>query len=1251
MREIIKAIKKFCDSVVCLIKGTILLSRDIFCKKEYLNLEYRDLAPIDDASGCEEHIKVLEWAIGSNRIKNIALSGPYGSGKSSIIETFLRRNPLVREKSIKISLATFTEETDEEPVIISEDLEEGILKQLFYKIKQSKIPQSRYRKLHKIEYWPIFGKIVICTLVGLALLFVFLPNIYDNGCNLIVEAGYKIYNVIKAEEDRTISEKLLANISYLSFSLFSLGILAGIARILHLFATLLSIKEIKLPADTTIGQRDSDGESIFNKNMDEIIYFFEATNFRIVFIEDLDRFKDPEIFVQLRELNTLLNGCETIKEPVIFVYAIRDDMFKDAERTKFFDFIIPVIPIINSTNSCESFLEMLHQSELDGIKHNISRAFVLDISPFISDMRILQNIYNEFILYKATLKTGQNLTLHDEQMMALVVFKNLFPGEFADLQAEKGAVKEAFRNKAKFVEKKREAVNEQIYTKTKTLEGIAADTLNSAKELKYLMLCAVSAWKGIAYRLSINGGAQYTADAILQDDFDMANLLQKKQWYVYYSTKTGSSSSDWTDVPSLCAPFIERYKYLQYADEVKQQELKAEIEALEGRIHNLSKSSLQTLIEKYGTDEVLTSENVRTNDLLMFLLRKGYINEEYAGYINFFKDNSITTQDMNFILSIKNQKPLPFNYSLTKISETLERLQVHEFGEKAILNFDLLRHMLMETHYKAQLKAFFEQLSDESQLCWSFINEFIDYEESQQYFVKRLAIAWPGLWEAVYFNDILTYDRKIKYLVWLIAYTDHEIHKLQNDGNLISQFFIEHEDILQKLPSYLSHQVTDIIKELNIVFAKIEIRGVPTNVLDFIFDNRYYELNADMIRSIVTYKNAPLAERLAIQNYTVISELGYDALTNMVHDNWEMYVKQIVLAEENTQEGADAILSILRRSITNTSLCKQIIMHAEFHIDDITRVCADMIDEERENIQVIWDTLFETSKINISWINVYCYWKEFGLYPTILNYISANYSDLSSSEYECLDDDFKRDIILSEISLDVFVELLPYLRMDDFNIGLEDISAEKLHVMIEHQNFDFTIANYKELAGCAPDFCALFILINQEAFAEEMEDIQLTERVFEELILSPDMNSAIKQHVVNRDGVRLITKKTATYLCQQDLNLDRTVFNVIWEETDSAQRKDFLHKHISMLEVDDFDRYFADLGAPYDKLKRKPYRHDEFIPDTVENRELVGRLQYLQYLTSWEYETQIVYGPKRTEKKVPVIRCRVKAKVEDKLPL
>ena len=35
------------------------------------------------------------------------------------------------------------------------------------------------------------------------------------------------------------------------------------------------------------------------------MYFFEATGYRIVFFEDLDRLDDRKIFVHLRELNNL----------------------------------------------------------------------------------------------------------------------------------------------------------------------------------------------------------------------------------------------------------------------------------------------------------------------------------------------------------------------------------------------------------------------------------------------------------------------------------------------------------------------------------------------------------------------------------------------------------------------------------------------------------------------------------------------------------------------------------------------------------------------------------------------------------------------------------------------------------------------------------------------------------------------------------------------------------------------------------
>lgn len=187
---------------------------------------------------------------------------------------------------------------------------------------------------------------------------------------------------------------------------------------------------------------------------------------------------------------------------------------------------------------------------------------------------------------------------------------------------------------------------------------------------------------------------------------------------------------------------------------------------------------------------------------------------------------------MNFILSIKNQKPLPLNYRLTKIPETLERLQIHEFGEKAILNFDLLKYMLLETHYDEQLQVLFKQLSDDSSKCWDFINEFIDYEETQKIFVKRIASAWPGLWESVYYNNALTYTRKIKYIELLFNYTDISILKLQNQDGLISKFFVEHDDILKRLPYYLEKRSTEIIPALNIVFVKIEIEDVSHKVLD-----------------------------------------------------------------------------------------------------------------------------------------------------------------------------------------------------------------------------------------------------------------------------------------------------------------------------------------------------------------------------------------------------------------------------------
>lgn len=53
--------------------------------------DYRDLLPVDDIQNGNEYLNALSWAFKNKRVKNIVLAGPYGAGKSSIIESFLKK--------------------------------------------------------------------------------------------------------------------------------------------------------------------------------------------------------------------------------------------------------------------------------------------------------------------------------------------------------------------------------------------------------------------------------------------------------------------------------------------------------------------------------------------------------------------------------------------------------------------------------------------------------------------------------------------------------------------------------------------------------------------------------------------------------------------------------------------------------------------------------------------------------------------------------------------------------------------------------------------------------------------------------------------------------------------------------------------------------------------------------------------------------------------------------------------------------
>lgn len=353
-------------------------------------LSYKALTPTDSAEQVEEYLHALTWALQQKDIHNIALAGAYGSGKSSIIETFLRRerekkrtivdrlrsrNQRISAISMKISMAEFEiwkedagkQEKPRRHYDSSQTLNEvseWILKQLFYKVESNEIPQSRYHKLCDRSFLNDYCSVVLVLFLSISLVFLFVPFTLDRMLALVdwIALQGAFSTVMGA----------------LTLCLFVALVLAGAVYKWRFLFSNLKLKVLKLPAGTGI-ESERESESVFNRHLDEIVYFFEVTKYRVVFFEDLDRLDEPNLFVRLRELNTLLNNSNAIsKKPVVFVYAVRDDLFGKEDRTKFFDFIIPVIPIINTTNSREVLLEWLRkEQEKDKRGHNISEQFTV----------------------------------------------------------------------------------------------------------------------------------------------------------------------------------------------------------------------------------------------------------------------------------------------------------------------------------------------------------------------------------------------------------------------------------------------------------------------------------------------------------------------------------------------------------------------------------------------------------------------------------------------------------------------------------------------------------------------------------------------------------------------------------------------------------------------------------------------------------------------------------------------------------
>ena len=133
------------------------------------------MTPKYDESQHRRYVKRLRNALYEQNCKSVALSGSYGSGKSSILEQFVKEAKEDGHSVAKVSLATFNadlyRQEGSDDFSITALLEREILGQLLYQGDPSKAPKSSFNQIHNASFWSkIKSAMPVSLIIFIALL-------------------------------------------------------------------------------------------------------------------------------------------------------------------------------------------------------------------------------------------------------------------------------------------------------------------------------------------------------------------------------------------------------------------------------------------------------------------------------------------------------------------------------------------------------------------------------------------------------------------------------------------------------------------------------------------------------------------------------------------------------------------------------------------------------------------------------------------------------------------------------------------------------------------------------------------------------------------------------------------------------------------------------------------------------------------------------------------------------------------------
>lgn len=1162
----------------------------------------------------------IDFAFVNPDIRNIAISGAYGSGKSSVLASYKKENP--NTKFLHISLAHFVPEKKQkipvppnptppdtpanQPDTVA--LEGKILNQLIHQLDAGNIPQTNFR----IKNTASWGSNIWNTAAFTTLIVCFLHMILSRTWISFVGSfePFWLKNVL---------EIFTTPISFLISGLIVFSICA-----VFIYTTVkaqrynAAIRKLSLQGNE-IELFEENNDSFFDKYLNEVLYLFENAGIDAIVFEDMDRYEMEAIFERLREVNTLVNiRLSKKKKGVIrFIFLLRDDIFISKDRTKFFDFIIPIVPVIDSSNSYDKLIEHLDRNN---IRASFSDEFLQGISLYIDDMRLLKNICNEYLIYHSRLGS---INLDSEKLLALITYKNIYPHDFGLLQNNLGYVHAVFASKEDIVKAQRSSLEDELKRLSFLLKDAAGEDLKSKVEV--MRVYAIG-------HLSEN---TYSIRTMSESELDkkLRRVLSGPQLKEYEYRVERASSQRQTELHDSCKELEQKilaingmhlYEIIPHEDGAK---VLSEI----------------THIEEGSTQEYKSIKDSQYFDLLKYLILNGYLDESYPDYMTYFYPNSLTRKDKIFLRRVLDRSGQEYFYCLDNPHLIVSKLRVSDFDYVEVLNNSLLDYLLKNDIDSEKLEHLLAQI--QRRRNFHFVSQFLESTTERVKFVQALNKQWPGFFDDIVRKGELSPQEIRQYSIDTLYYCDDAQITSVNIGGCLTSYVAASTDYL-KISDPKIEKLIDAFTLLDVRFQSIKYSVSNLDLFERVYQASLYSINMENI--ILMLKAIHGVEdddgNMLSSNYSYICRFPESPLYQYIDCHIEDYLgvrlssyPEVIEDQEN-----DAIKLLNHERISD-----------RFKEEYIARLGTIIHDLQTITDKKLWQLLLQKKCISCTEENIVAYWAlQNKLDPVAISYLNEFHDTIDFTECKkSVPDSVLKNLFVSLVKCNNIhnkqykecVVSLGFKWGDEFNIS--GLSIDKVKILAKNHILQMTSATLRFLRNNYADAVGVYIEINFDEYTNIMTT-QLMDQKELLMILNWNVPDESKKKLIDMapSSISIISNKyspaISAYILQKKPH--SSDIPLLYDTYDS--QPDLIKDHVYALAVKSIDSVIRGTTKTTTELKTRILCDDQ-VTDSVKQRLLVTAVKMLS-----QAEVVLCLDAAQKHEFSKIFNSRTKPRIESNAP-